>query len=64
MMKRKVIVCDVCDKEITYEKHYKFNRYSFPSYVEGRVKDRFDMCEECFNKLREFVKIGDKNKNG
>ena len=32
MLKRKVIVCDVCDKEITYEKHYKFNRYSFQPY--------------------------------
>lgn len=61
-MKRKVITCDVCGKEITTTPRYKFNEYSIAPFFREPVKYRRDMCEECFKKFCGFVKIGD-NKN-
>ena len=59
-MKRKVITCDVCGKEITTTPRYKFNEYSVAPFFREPVKYRRDMCEECFKKFCEFVKIGDR----
>lgn len=52
-MKRKIITCDVCSKDITHDnKRYKFKMYE-STYVNQEESDhnkwnRLDMCEECW----------------
>ena len=55
-MKRKIIECDVCYKDITRaRKKYKFKcNEELPSFSRKRTK--LYMCEECFNKFQQFVK--------
>lgn len=57
-MKRKIIECDICHREITKAKErYEFNRYrkyvSFfsPPEIEKR---KLDVCEACFSKLQDL----------
>lgn len=57
-MKRKIIECDICNKEITEAKErYEFKRYrkyvffSKPPEIELR---KLDMCEACFSKLQDL----------
>lgn len=57
-MKRKIIECDICHKEITKAKErYEFKRfrkYVFffsPPEIELR---KLDMCEACFSKLQDL----------
>ena len=60
-MKRKVITCDVCGKDITDEsKRYKFKQYhscyaNWDDY-EFAKWEKLDMCETCFFNLCDFVK--------
>ena len=55
-MKRKIIECDVCYKDITRaRKKYKFKcNEELPSF--GQERTKLYMCEECFNKFQQFVK--------
>nr|DAO95472.1 MAG TPA: protein of unknown function (DUF4428) [Caudoviricetes sp.] len=58
-MKRKIIECDICYKDITRaRKKYKFKcneeLSSFGKTIRERTK--LYMCEECFNKFQQFVK--------
>lgn len=55
-MKRKIIECDVCYKDITRaRKRYKFKcNEDLPSFSRERTK--LYMCEDCFNKFQQFVK--------
>lgn len=58
-MKRKIIECDVCYKDITRaQKRYRFKcNEELPSFGETiRERTKLDMCEECFNKFQQFVK--------
>lgn len=54
-MKRKIIECDVCYKDITRaQKRYRFKcNEELPSFSRERTK--LDMCEECFKKFQQFV---------
>lgn len=60
-MKYKVIKCDICHKDITYDDI----RYKFKGYEENYVNfddfefnkwTRLDMCERCFRKFQQFVR--------
>lgn len=55
-MKRKIIECDICYKDITRaRKKYKFKcNEELSSFSLERTK--FYMCEDCFNKFQQFVK--------
>lgn len=58
-MKRKIIECDICYKDITRaRKRYKFKcDEELPSFGEPlRERTKLDMCEECFKKFQQFVK--------
>ena len=58
-MKRKIIECDVCYKDITRaRKKYKFKcNEDLPSFGETiRERTKLYMCEECFKKFQQFVK--------
>ncbi len=58
-MKRKIIECDICYKDITRaQKRYRFKcNEELPSFGETiRERTKLDMCEECFNKFQQFVK--------
>lgn len=58
-MKRKIIECDICYKDITRaRKRYKFKcNEELPSFGETlRERNKLDMCEECFKKFQQFVK--------
>lgn len=56
-MKRKIIQCDICGKDITNEDiRYKFNQYKY-SYFEFTKWSRLDMCSHCFSKLIIFVNL-------
>lgn len=58
-MKRKIIECDICYKDITRaRKKYKFKcNEELPSFGETiRERTKLDMCEECFKKFQQFVK--------
>lgn len=54
-MRYVVTVCDVCQKEIGSDDfryvfhnwHYRIGKYA-----------KFHMCEKCFEKFKEFVKVG------
>lgn len=59
-MKRKVITCDICGKDITDEdERYKFKRYhSCYSNMEDfdfMKWNKLDMCDICFLNLCKFV---------
>lgn len=62
-MKRKIIECDICHKEITLARdRYKFERYkNYFAYPNKVVQEKFDMCAECFTKLLYFCLRGDEN---
>lgn len=58
-MKRKIIECDICHREITKAKErYEFKRYRkyvfcfSPPEIEVR---KLDMCEVCFSKLQDLM---------
>lgn len=55
-MKRKIIECDICYKDITRaRKRYRFKcNEKLSSFSRKRTK--LYMCEECFNKFQQFVK--------
>ena len=58
-MKRKIIECDICYKDITRaRKKYRFKcNEELPSFGETiRERNKLYMCEECFNKFQQFVK--------
>lgn len=57
-MKRTIITCDMCGKNITYaDTKYKFKRYNIMNY--GRSEflkwKKMDMCEECYKKLEHYI---------
>lgn len=55
-MKRKIIECDICYKDITRaRKKYKFKCNEELSSF-GQERTKLNMCEECFEKFRQFVK--------
>lgn len=61
-MKRKVIECDVCGRNITRAwQRYKFKRCKYnPLVLFSRPKapkwSRLDMCQECFHEMQNFIK--------
>ncbi len=59
-MKRKIIECDICHKDITTDnRRYKFKQYENEYFnfelPEFSKWNKLDMCEECFKKLQQFV---------
>ena len=67
-MKRKIVICDVCKKDITYDdEKYKFKRYE-STYVNydtaERLKwDKLDMCKDCWRKFIDFINISRTKEN-
>ena len=60
-MKRKIVTCDICGKDMTYEaKKYKFkqyeNTYSNCEDFEFTKWERCDMCLDCYFNLLSFVR--------
>lgn len=60
-MKKKMIICDICGKDITCEdRRYKFKWYDndYCNYddFEYTKWTRLDMCEDCYKRFIEFVK--------
>ena len=59
-MKRKILACDICGKDITADDtKYKFKRYH-NGYCnmedfEFAKWTRMDMCEDCYTKFIQFV---------
>lgn len=57
-MKRKVITCDICGKDITNSKlRFKFKKYGkiLLFSEECKYKERLDMCERCYKRLCRFI---------
>ena len=60
-MKKKIVTCDICGKDITGEnERYKFKHYEH-SYCNMEIPDclkweQLDMCRLCFLRLCEFVR--------
>lgn len=56
-MKRTIITCDMCGKDITHEgRRYKFKYYNVMHY--GRSEffkwRKMEMCEECYKKVEHY----------
>lgn len=66
-MKKKMIICDICGKNITHEDiRYKFKQYenSYVNYEDFEFQkwSRLDMCEDCYKRVIEFVNNERSNK--
>ena len=73
MKRRKVITCDICGKDITYDHHYKFKNiqmeypYDYTQRANAqriKVSHRMDMCIECYGEFENYIrdkKKGNKN---
>lgn len=67
-MKRKVITCDICEKDITnVSEKYKFKKYE-NTYVnfddwECAKWRKLDMCTECYIRFIDFVKENNRSGN-
>ena len=62
-MKRRIIDCDICGKDITNEDtRYKFKKYeeTYANYDDFEYKkwNKLDMCNDCFYKFIAFVNSG------
>lgn len=60
-MKKKIIECDVCGADITYDDfRYKFkmrmDTWANFEDLECTKWERLDMCEDCFNDFILFIK--------
>lgn len=60
-MKKTIIQCDICRREIKpNEDRFKFKHYSIDHMPYGgwdsECWKRKDICEDCFDKFKEFVK--------
>lgn len=58
-MKRKVVTCDVCGKDITDDaSRFRFREYGKVSsfFDVYKYKEKLDMCDECYEKLCQFVR--------
>lgn len=58
-MKTTIVKCDICSKDITKSDiRYKFKKYENTIYTTFRCNKwtKLDMCDECFNKLQQFVR--------
>lgn len=59
-MKRKIITCDICGKEITKgETRYRFKEcYSLHTYFgDQEYCNKLDICQCCYDKFIKFVNI-------
>lgn len=56
-MIRKVCTCDICSKEMVikgqYASGYEFKRYLLTNCD---VKNKMDICTDCFQKFKTYVK--------
>ena len=60
-MKTTIVKCDICSKDITKSDiRYKFKMYenSYVNYEDFEFNKwtKLDMCNDCFNKLQQFVR--------
>ena len=66
-MKKEILICDVCKRQVTSDKHFAFKVKSeaFVTYVNydifGANKRKFDICEDCLEAIGEAVRKGAKN---
>ena len=61
-MRKKIIQCDTCGKDITNDDlRYKFKEYreTYANYDDFEFKKwtRLDMCSDCFSKFIKFVNL-------
>lgn len=67
-MKRKVITCDICGKDITSHdirykgkiKEYKSDYVNYDDFEFAKWK-RLDVCNTCMFEFAEFIKRSDNN---
>ena len=66
-MKIEILICDVCKRQVTSDKHFAFKVKSeaFVTYVNydifGANKRKFDICEDCLEAIGEAVRKGAEN---
>ena len=59
-MKKTIVTCDMCGKNITYANtKYKFKQYrnSYANYEDFECLkwNKMDMCEECYERLEHYI---------
>ena len=66
-MKKEILICDVCKRQVTSDKHFAFKVKSeaFVTYVNydifGANKRKFDICEDCLEAIGVAVRKGAEN---
>lgn len=59
MIRRKVMICDVCSKEIDDDdSYYKFKKYQYRVLQTDRDVIIEHMCQDCFNAFGRFARKG------
>ena len=68
-MRKEILICDVCKRQVTADRHFTFKVKSaaFINYVNfdtfGANIRKFDICEGCLEAIGEAVRKGAENDN-
>lgn len=68
-MRKEILICDVCKRQVTPDKHFAFKVKSdafvnYQNYDEfGANKLKFDICKDCLKVISEAVRKGAENDN-
>ena len=68
-MRKEVLICDVCKRQLTPDRLFTFKVKSeaFVNYQNydtfGANKRKFDICEDCLEAIGEAVRKGAENDN-
>ena len=68
-MRKEILICDVCKRQVTPDKHFAFKVKSeaFVNYQNydtfGANKRKFDICEGCLEAIGEAVRKGAEHDN-
>ena len=68
-MRKEILICDVCKRQVTPDRHFTFKVKSeaFINYASynnfGVNKRKFDICEACLEAIGEAVRKGAENDN-
>lgn len=59
-----VIKCDACEKTCSVKeaKHIRIHRLTDAEHFDSDTLKHLDVCPECYDKLCEILKLGDKKK--
>ena len=56
----KVIKCDICGKEIEPKREYALIHSEY-NVVYGRIEESWDLCEDCWKKVSDYMDNGCKD---